>query len=163
MYSLEQKVFGNISGNLHIKWGSLCIMYANVCTLSLFLTCGPYALLPAWAGENSPECFILVNKQHEDACQVLRAPCQSPLLHLGSIRRRTPSVAAAASRRRVATVFTALWLPAVTDDTAASAHTEDTSVTQQDLNAPRTHTLLLHSVTYGSQIPPRQRGLKIKS
>lgn len=47
MYSLEQKVFGNISGNLHIKWGSLCIMYANVCTLSLFLTGGPYAPLPA--------------------------------------------------------------------------------------------------------------------
>lgn len=82
-------------------------MYANVCALSLFLTCGPYARLPAWAGENSPECLILLNKRHEEACQVLHGPCQSLLASLFSvscsapasalIRRRKWNVAAAAS------------------------------------------------------------------
>jgi len=52
-------------------------MYANVCALSLFLTCGPYVRLPAWAGENSPECLILLNKRHGEACRVLHGP--SPL------------------------------------------------------------------------------------
>lgn len=82
-------------------------MYANVCALSLFLTCGPYARLPAWAGENSPECLILLNKCHEEACQVLHGPCQSlpaslffvscSALASALIRRRTWNVAAAAS------------------------------------------------------------------
>lgn len=82
-------------------------MYANVCALSLFLTCGPYARLPAWAGENSPECLILLNKRHEEACQVLHGPCQSLLASRFSvscsapasalIRRRKWNVAAAAS------------------------------------------------------------------
>lgn len=62
-------------------------MYANVCALSLFLTCGPYAPLPAWAGENSPECLISLNKRHEELCQVLPAPCQSLL---GFFPRRRP-------------------------------------------------------------------------
>ncbi len=32
----EQKVFSNISGNLHIKWGSFCIMHDNICALFYF-------------------------------------------------------------------------------------------------------------------------------
>lgn len=81
-----------------LNGGSRGITYANVCTLSLFLTCRPYVRLPGWAGENSPECFILVNKQHQHTCQVPHAPCQSlapPLPPLPPlIRYRTSSVAA---------------------------------------------------------------------
>lgn len=36
--------------------------------------------MPAWAGENGPECFILLNKRHDDAsCRVQRGPGRSPL------------------------------------------------------------------------------------
>lgn len=80
---------------------------------------------------------------------MLRVDAPASLLGFCLIRRRTSSVAAAASRRRFSLVFTALWLPAATDDTAASAHTEDTSVTQQDLNAPRhTHTHTAAAVSH---------------
>lgn len=70
-------MFSNISGNLHIKWGSFCIMYDNICALSLFLTRGPYVPLLARAGEKSPECLILLNKRVEAACQGLYGRCQS--------------------------------------------------------------------------------------
>lgn len=135
-------------------------MYANVCALSLFLTCGPYARLPAWAGENSPECLILLNKRHEEACQVLHGSCQSLLASLffvscsapasALIRRRKWNAAAAASCCGSILLFFGLffffsrllfsrlfWLPAVTDDTAPSAQTEGRSVTQREPNAPR--------------------------
>ena len=123
-------------------------MYANVCALSLFLTCGPYARLPAWAGENSPECLILLNKRHEDACQVLHGPCQSlvPFLcwfyflftGLALIRRWSEVKCRCLCSFLSFLLFSRLfWLPAVTDDTAPSAQTEGRSVAQHEPNAPR--------------------------
>lgn len=53
-------------------------------------------------------------------------------------------------------VFTALWLPAATGDTAASAHTEDARVTQRDLNAPPPH-------MYGGQILTGQKGEMVET
>lgn len=143
-------------------------MYANVCALSLFLTCGPYARLPAWAGENSPECLILLNKRHEEACQVLHGPCQSLPASLffvscsapssALIRRRKWNVAAAASCCGSILLFFGgffsllfsrlFWLPAVTDDTAPSAQTEGRSVTQHEPNAPRPPPPSRHSRTH---------------
>lgn len=144
-------MFSNISENLHIKWGSLCIMDANVCALSLFLTRGPYAPLPAWAGENSPECLMLLNKRHEDARQVLHARVNLCFLfHFLSrlwFRVWRWSVAAAASI--FFCCFHALRLPAVTGDTAPSAQTEGrvlrsvnqrTSTTATCTPPPKTHT-----------------------
>lgn len=122
-------------------------MYANVCALSLFLTCGPYARLPAWAGENSPECLILLNKRHEDACQVLHGPCQSLVLFLcwfyflftglALIQWSEVKCRCLCSFLSFLLFSRLFWLPAVTDDTAPSAQTEGRSVAQHEPNAPR--------------------------
>lgn len=131
-------MFSNISGNLHIKWGSLCIMYGNVCALSLFLTRG----LLAWAGEKSPECLISLNKRDEVTCQVLYGRCQSlflltswPCLWLAEAMAppvNKPAGCQSQSRKSLLFIFSAscfalpfvsrhFSLPAVRDDTASSA------------------------------------------